>query len=64
MLMGWAIPERTKRQLKKMQEAFLNQLFDNGAKSGNKITEQRMRKQFDPKDYLPVTIVLFFKNSC
>lgn len=41
--MGWAIPERTKRQLKKMQEAFLNQLFDNGAKSGNKITLQQKK---------------------
>ena len=41
--MSWAIPERTKRQLKKMQEAFLNQLFDNGAKSGNKIALQQKK---------------------
>ena len=45
--MSWPIPERTKRQLKKMQEAFLNQLFDNGAKSGNKITlhQKKLNKQ-------------------
>ena len=39
----------------------MNQFLDSGAKSGNKITaekaEQRMRKQFDPTDYLPVTTI-------
>ena len=55
--MGWVILERTQRQLIKTQKA----LFDNGAKSGNKITaekaEKRMRKQFEPKDYLQVTTI-------
>ena len=59
--MGWAIPERTQRRFNKTQKAFLNQLFDSGAKSGNKITaekaEQRMCKQFDPRDYLSVTTI-------
>ena len=55
--MGWVILERTQRRLIKTQKA----LFDNGAKSGNKITaektEKRMRKQFEAKDYLQVTTI-------
>ena len=39
--MGCAIPERTQRQLNKIQKAFLTQLFDSGAKSGNKITAEK-----------------------
>ena len=39
--MGWAIPERTQRRLNETQKAFLNQLFDSGAKSGNKITAEK-----------------------
>ena len=39
----------------------MNQFLDSGAKSTNKITaekaEQRMRKQFDPTDKLPVTTI-------
>ena len=58
----WAgLLQKEHRRLNKTQKAFLNQLFDNGTKSGNKITaekaEQRMGKQFDPRDYLPVTPV-------
>ena len=30
--MGWAIPERTQKRLNK-KKTFLNQLFDDGAKS-------------------------------
>ena len=44
-----------------MYKAFLNQLFDIGTKSGNKITaekaEQKMHQPFDPTDYLPVTAI-------
>ena len=39
----------------------MNKLFHSGAKSGNKIAaekdEQRMSKQFDPRDYLPGTTI-------
>ena len=47
--------------MNKTQKVFLNQFLDSGAKPANKITaekaEQRMRKQFDPTDYLPVTTI-------
>ena len=39
----------------------MNKLFHSGAKSGNKIAaeedEQRMSKQFNPRDYLPGTTI-------
>ena len=44
-----------------MQKLLLNKLFDDGLRSGNKITaekaEKRMRKEFVPEDYLPVTTI-------
>ena len=44
-----------------MQKLFLNKLFDDGLRSGNKITaekaEKRMHKEFLPEDYLPVTTI-------
>ena len=59
--MGWAITERSHRRLKEMQKLFLNKLFDDGLRSGNKITaekaEKRMHKEFLPEDYLPVTTI-------
>ena len=65
--MGWAIPERVQRRLTAAQEEFLNKFFDDGEKSGNKVSaekvEQKMQKQFGPEDYLPVsTIKLYFSR--
>ena len=54
--MRWAIPERVQRRLTSAQKEFLNKLFDDGEKSGNKVgteeAEQKMRKQFAPEYYL------------
>ena len=59
--MGWAIPERVQRRLTAAQKEFLNKLLDDGEKSGNKVSaekaKQKMRKQFDPEDYLPVSTI-------
>ena len=59
--MGWAIPERVQRRLTATQKEFLNKLLDDGEKSGNKVSaekaKQKMRKQFDPEDYLPVSTI-------
>ena len=59
--MGWAIPERVQRKLTAAQKEFLNKSFDDGEKSGNKVSaeknKQKMRKQFDSEDYLPVSTI-------
>ena len=59
--MGWAIPERVQRRLTAAQKEFLNKLLDDGEKSGNKVSaekaKQKMQKQFDPEDYLPVSTI-------
>ena len=59
--MGWAIPERVQRRLTAAQKEFLNKLFDDGEKSGNKVStekaEQKMWKQFHSEDYLPVSTI-------
>ena len=59
--MGWAILERVQRRLTATQKEFLNKLLDDGEKSGNKVSaekaKQKMRKQFDPEDYLPVSTI-------
>ena len=59
--MGWAIPERVQRRLTTAQKEFLHKLLDDGEKSGNKVSaekaKQKMRKQFDPEDYLPVSTI-------
>ena len=43
--MSWAIPERMQRRLNKTRKTFLNQLFDNCAKSGNKITAEKAEQR-------------------
>ena len=38
--MGWAIPERVQRKLTAAQKEFLNKSFDDGEKSGNKVSAE------------------------
>ena len=59
--MGWAIPKRNCRRLTNDQKNFLNKLFDDGEKNGCKETPEstliKMRQQFTPKDYLPISTI-------
>ena len=59
--MGWTIPERVQRRLTAAQKEFLNKLLDDGKKSDNKVSaekaKQKIQKQFDPEDYLPVSTI-------
>ena len=68
--MGWAIPVRTTRRLTKRQKVFLNRVFHDGEKSGNKVSAEsphnQIRKLFKTKDFLPVSkfskVILFVAN--
>ena len=55
--MGWAIPFCNCRQLNDRQQAFLNKLFDDGERKGNKLTAeevfQKMQNNFSASEYLP-----------
>ena len=59
--MEWAIPERVQKRLTAAEKKVLHKLLGDGEKSGNKVTaekaKQKMRKQFDPEDYLPVSTI-------
>lgn len=59
--LGWAIPKRYNRRLSEEQKSFLNNIFIEGEKKGCKATAEnalaKMRMQFMPKDYLPVSII-------
>ena len=57
--LGWTIPKRYNRKLNEEQKSFLNNIFSEDEKKGCKATAEnalaKMRMQFMPKDYLPVS---------
>ena len=59
--LGWAIPKRYNRRLSEEQKSFLNNIFSEREKKGCKATAEnalaKMRMQFMPKDYLPVSTI-------
>ena len=59
--MGWAIPICNCRQLNDRQRIFLNKLFDDGERTGNKVTAeevfQEMLNKFSASEYLPVRMI-------
>ena len=61
LLMGWAIPKRSTRRLSNIQKTFLNKLFDEGEKSGSKVTAEHalklMKEEFDPVNFLPLSSI-------
>ena len=65
--MGWAIPIRNCRRLNDRLQTFLNKLFNDGERTGNKLTAeevfQEMRNKFSFTEYLPVgTIRSYFSR--
>ena len=58
---GWGIPGRVQRRLTDTQKRLLNKLYDDGKKSGNKVsavqTEKQLRKTLTLDKYLPVAII-------
>ena len=65
--MGWAIPICNCRRLNDRQQTFLNKLFDDGERTGNKLTAegvfQEMQNKFSSSEYLPVgTIKTYFNR--
>ena len=59
--MGWAIPICNCRQLNDRQRIFLNKLFDDGERTGKKVTAeevfQEMLNKFSASEYLPVRMI-------
>ena len=66
--MGSAIPIHNCRRLNDIQRTFLNKLFDDGERTGKKLTAeelfQEMRNKFSASEHLPVgTIKPYFSRS-
>ena len=64
---GWGIPGRVQRRLTDTQKRLLNIIYDDGKKSGNKLSavqaEKQLRKTLKPDGYLPVaTIKSYFSR--
>ena len=65
--MGWAIPIHHCRQLNDRLQTFLKKLFDDGERTGNKLTAEEvfheMQNKFSASEYLPVgTIKSYFSR--
>lgn len=62
--MGWAIPKVTKRRFTDVQKDFLVKVFDDGEKSGDKLTplatHNLMKKKLDASEILPVSSIKSF----
>ena len=61
--MGWTIPVCNCRlNLNDRQQTFLKKLFDEGERTGNKLTAQEvfqeMQNKFSASEYLPVGTIL------
>ena len=58
---GWGIPSRVERRLTDTQKTPLNKIYDDGKKSGNKLSaaqaEKQLRKTLTPNEYLQVAIM-------
>ena len=58
---GWGIPGRVERRLTDTQKMPLNKIYDDGKKSGNKLSaaqaEKQLRKTLTPNEYLQVAIM-------
>ena len=58
---GWAIPKRSNRRLSNLQKNFLNKLFDDGERTGSKVSAEHtlklMREEFDPVHFLPLATI-------
>ena len=57
----WGIPGRVQRQLTDTHKCLLNKIYDDGKKSGNKLSaaqaEKQLRKTLTPEEYLPAATI-------
>ena len=65
---GWGIPGRVQRWQTDTQKRLLKKIYDDGKKSGNKLsavqTEKQLKKTLTPDEYLPVaTIKSYFSRK-